>query len=97
MAFNPFDHRGIPIDDQIRNWGQLDVAPIDPDNADPYTKCRIITMNGIEAEAIMFSHHFARVCPDLDTRQLLAKVRYVEQQQQKLVNWLLPGQASVLE
>jgi hypothetical protein len=97
VAFNPFEHRGIPIDDQFRNWGQLDVAPIDPDNSDPYTKCRIIAMNGVEVEAIMYSHHFARMCPDIETKQQLAKVRYVEQQQQKVVNWLLPGQASVLE
>ncbi|HLV71654.1 hypothetical protein FHX41_0627 [Actinomadura hallensis] len=97
MAFNPFDHRGIPLDEQLRNWDQLDVAPVDPDESDPYTKCRIIALNGIEMEATMFSHHFARVCPDLDVRQQLARVRYMEQQQQKVVNWLLPGQASVLE
>ncbi|TDC84046.1 hypothetical protein E1285_02795, partial [Actinomadura sp. 7K507] len=60
MAFNPLEHRGIPLDDQLRNWSQLDVAPVDPDTSDPYTKCRIIAMNGIEVEAIMFSHHFNR-------------------------------------
>src|SRR5690606_2356853 len=97
VAFNPFDHRGIPLDEQLRNWDQLDMAPVDPDESDPYTKCRIIALNGIEMEATMFSHHFARVCPDLDVRQQLARVRYMEQQQQKVVNWLLPGQASVLE
>src|SRR5690606_32952866 len=63
VAFNPFDHRGIPLDEQLRNWDQLDVAPVDPDESDPYTKCRIIALNGIEMEATMFSHHFARVCP----------------------------------
>ncbi|GAA0232761.1 hypothetical protein GCM10009527_031630 [Actinomadura nitritigenes] len=97
MAFNPLEHRGIPLEDQLRNWAQLDVAPIDPDESDPYTKCRIITMNGIEVEAIMFSHHFARVCPDPEVKQELARVRYIEAQQQKVVNWLLPGQASILE
>ncbi|MFG2250346.1 hypothetical protein [Spirillospora sp. NPDC048823] len=97
VAFNPLEHRGIPLNDQLRNWGQLDVAPVDPDTSDPYTKCRIIAMNGIEVEAIMFSHHFNRVCPDLEVKQQLAQVRNIEQQQQKVVNWLLPGQASVLE
>ena len=48
-------------------------------------------MNGIEVEAIMFSHHFARHCPDLEVKRQLAQVRYVEAQQQKVVNWLLPG------
>ncbi|MFI0356027.1 hypothetical protein [Actinomadura sp. 9N407] len=97
MSFNPLEHRGIPLDRQVRNWRELNVAPVDPDRSDPYTKCRIITMNGIEVEAIMFSHHFNRVCPDMEVKRKLAEVRYIEQQQQKVVNWLLPGQASVLE
>ncbi|MGI5163238.1 hypothetical protein ACQEU3_02655 [Spirillospora sp. CA-253888] len=97
MSFNPLEHRGIPLERQLRNWSELDVTPVDPDRSDPYTKCRIITMNGIEVEAIMFSHHFNRVCPDREVKEQLARVRYIEQQQQKVVNWLLPGQASVLE
>ena len=97
MSFNPLEQRGIPLDRQLRSWRELDVEPVDPDHADPYTKCRIITMNGIEAEAIMFSHHFARVCPDLEVKRQLAQVRYLEQQQQKAVNWLLPGSSSALE
>jgi hypothetical protein len=97
MSFNPLDHRGIPLDDQLRNWRELNVTPIDPDRTDPYTRCRIIAMNGIEVEAIMFSHHLARICPDAEVKRQLAEVRYLEHQQQKVVNWLLPGQASVLE
>jgi hypothetical protein len=27
---------------------------------DPYTRCHIIAMNGIEVESIMFSHQFNR-------------------------------------
>ncbi|MFI7612261.1 hypothetical protein ACIBP6_13670 [Nonomuraea terrae] len=97
MTFNPLRERGIPLDKQLRNWRELNVTPIDPDHADPYTRCRIITMNGIEVEAIMFSHHLARHCPDTELKQQLARVRYIEAQQQKTVNWLLPGLASVLE
>ena len=97
MSFNPLQERGIPLDRQLRNWRELNVDPVDPDHADPYTKCRIITMNGIETEAIFFSHHFARRCPDIDVKRQLAEVRYIESQQQRAVNWLLPGTASVLE
>ncbi|GLZ12822.1 hypothetical protein Acsp04_30570 [Actinomadura sp. NBRC 104425] len=97
MSFNPLEHRGIPLDRQVRNWREMNVVPVAPDRADPYTKCRIITMNGIEVEAVFFSHHFSRVCPDPEIRRQLAQVRYIEQQQQKTVNWLLPGQASALE
>jgi hypothetical protein len=97
MTFNPLQERGIPLDNQLRNWRELNVTPIDPDHADPYTRCRIITMNGIEVEAILFSHQLSRHCPDPELKQHLARVRYIEAQQQKVVNWLLPGLASVLE
>ncbi|MFI6815629.1 hypothetical protein ACIBG7_24705 [Nonomuraea sp. NPDC050328] len=97
MTFNPLQERGIPLDRQLSNWRELNVTPIDPDHADPYTRCRIIAMNGIEVEAIMFSHQLARHCPDSAIKQQLAHVRYLEAQQQKAVNWLLPGLSSVLE
>ncbi|MFS8522820.1 MAG: hypothetical protein FWJ87_15885, partial [Micromonosporaceae bacterium] len=61
--FNPLEHQGIALDDQIRNWRELDVGPIDPDEAGPYTRCRVIAMNGIETEAVFFDHHLARHCP----------------------------------
>ena len=97
MTFNPLAEKGIPLERQLRNWRELDVIPVDPDETDPYTKCRIITMNGIEVEAALFSHHFNRICPDREVKEQLARTRYIEQQQQKTVNWLLPGTASVLE
>ena len=97
MSFNPLEHRGIPLADQLRPFRELAVEPIDPDLADPYTKCRIIAMNGIEVEAILFSHQFHRNCPDMAVKHKLAESRYIEQQQQKTVNWLLPGAASALE
>jgi hypothetical protein len=97
MSFNPLDHQGIPLDRQLRNWRELDVEPADPDDVDPYTRCRVIAMNGVEVESIMFSHQFARVCPDIEVKRRLAEVRYLEQQQQKVVNWLLPGVSSALE
>src|SRR5918992_3667273 len=97
MGFNPLEHEGMPLDRQVRNWRELNVTPVDPDRADPYTRCRIITMNGIEVEAILHSHAFARTCPDPEVKRQLAEVRYAEHQQQKAVNWLLPGSASALE
>jgi hypothetical protein len=96
-VFNPLDHKGIPLDRQLRNWRELDVTPIDPDAADPYTRCRIIALNGIEVEAVLFGHALARHCTDPDLRRELAYVRYLESQQQRVVNWLLPGIPSALE
>ncbi|REF36193.1 hypothetical protein [Thermasporomyces composti] len=97
MSFNPLEERGIPLEQQVRNWRELNVTPIDPDHCDPYTRCRIITMNGIETEAVFFSHNLARHCMDSDVRRELARTRYIEAQQQRVVNWLLPGLSSVLE
>ncbi|MEV5768482.1 hypothetical protein AB0L34_28475 [Micromonospora sp. NPDC052213] len=97
MTFNPLAERGIPLEQQIRNWRELNVEPIDPQAADPYTRCRVITMNGIEVEAIMFNRQLARHCTDPDVRRQLAYLRYVEAQQQRVVNWLLPPIPSALE
>jgi hypothetical protein len=95
--FNPLEQAGIPLENQIRNWRELDVEPIDPELVDPYTRTRIIALNGIEVEAITFGHQLARHCLDPDTKRQLALVRYLENQQQRVVNWLLPGLNSVLE
>jgi hypothetical protein len=96
MAFNPLEHRGIPLDQQLRNWSELNVEPYDKD-VDPYTRCRVITLNGIEVESILFSHQFARHTDDPDLKRLLAMTRRVEQQQQRAVNWLIPGDETTLE
>ncbi|HEX5494605.1 MAG TPA: hypothetical protein VFX70_08550 [Mycobacteriales bacterium] len=97
VTFNPLEQQGIPLDRQLRDWRELNVPPLDPDAVDPYTRCRVITMNGIEMEAVWFDHQFARHCRDQEVRRQLAQLRYIEAQQQKVVNWLLPGVSSTLE
>ena len=59
MAFNPLDEQGLPLEDQFRNWNDLNVEPYDKDKVDPYTRTRVILMNGVEVESIIFSHQFA--------------------------------------
>jgi hypothetical protein len=95
--FNPLEERGIPIDKQLRTWRELDVDPYDKREVDPYTRCRIIAMNGIEVESILFSHQFNRNTDVLEVKEKLALSRRVEQQQQKAVNWLTPGDETTLE
>jgi len=97
MSFNPFKERGIPIENQLRNWAELNVKPFDKEETHPYTKARIILMNGIEVEGALFSHMFHRNCPDLELKKQLALTRRVEQQQQKAINWLCPGDQSPIE
>jgi len=97
MSFNPFKEKGISIDKQMRSWQELNSRPFDKDKVHPYTRCRGILMNGIEVEAAMFLHQFARHVNDMDVKRHLAMTRRIEQQQQKAVNWLIPGQQSILE
>jgi hypothetical protein len=97
MAFNPLEQTGIPVDEQIRNWSELNVEPYDKRTVDPYTRTRVILMNGIEVESILFSHQFARHTDNLDLKRKLAMSRRIDQQQQKAVNGLNPGEQNPLE
>jgi hypothetical protein len=94
---NPLEERGIPVEEQFRSWSELDVDPYDKYDVDPYTRARVILMNGIEVESIMFSHQFARHTDNLDIKWALALSRRIDQQQQKVVNGLNPGDQSPLE
>ncbi|MFA9461687.1 hypothetical protein [Thiohalorhabdus methylotrophus] len=97
MAFNPLTETGIPLDQQLRSWRELNVEPYDTQSVNPYTRCRIIVMNGAEMESMWFGHHFARHTTDLDIKRQLAQVRRIETQQQKVNNWLIPGNEDALE
>ncbi len=97
MSFNPLTEKGIPLDKQLRNWSTLNSQPYHPADVHPYTRTRIITMNGVEIESILFSHQFARHTADPDIRKYLAQTRRIEQQQQKAVNWLTPAEESNLQ
>jgi hypothetical protein len=97
MAFNPLEQTGIPVEDQFRNWSELNVEPYDKHTVDPYTRTRVILMNGIEVESIIFSHQFARHTDNLDLKRKLAMNRRIDQQQQKAVNGLNPGDQNPLE
>ena len=97
MAMNPFREKGTPIEKQFRTWRQIARPPYRKQAVDAFTRCRVILMNGIENEAGVFSHGFARVCDDPTLKGWLATVRRVEHQQQNTVNWLNPADQSVLE
>jgi hypothetical protein len=97
MGFNPLEEKGTPIEQQIHSWSEMNVEPYDKNTVHPYTRARIILMNGIEAEAVVFGHQFNRHTDDVDLKKSLAMSRRIEQQQQKMVNWLIPGDESTLE
>ena len=97
MSFDPFKQKVKPVSEAFESWKELFVKPYDKDHVDPYTRLRIILMNGTEFEANWFSHQFSRHCGDNDLRRELAVVRRVEQQQQKKLSSLKPVDESVLE
>ncbi len=61
MAINLLKDKGIPITQQKFTWNDLVQKPISKLNDDAFTRVRIILMNGIESEAVRFSHSCARM------------------------------------
>jgi len=94
---NPFAEKPMQLGDAIMDWQTVYPDAYSKADVDPYTKTRIILMNGIEAEAVTFSHQFHRHCPNNEMRRELAMSRRIEQLQQKHVNWLKPIDETVLE
>lgn len=94
---NPFNEKGIMPERALQNWNEMYPVSYDKRTVDPYTKTRIILMNGTEFEANWFSHQFARHCGDNDLRRELALTREIEKQQQLKVSLLKPINETVLE
>ena len=95
--FNPFEEKPISIDKCFMDWKTMYPQPYDKNTVNPYTKTRIILMNGTEFEAQWFTRNFSRHCPDNDLRRELAMLRRIEQQQQKRIACLKPKDESILE
>lgn len=96
MTLDILKEKGIPLDKQKFTWRELVQTPTSKLDDDAFTRVRIILMNGLESEALRFSHATARMMNG-DMRLPLAQVRRVEQHQQTMVNWLLPADLSPLE
>lgn len=94
---NPFEQKSMKVEDGIKDWTSVYPKPYCKQTVDPYTRVRIILMNGIEVESALFKHQFHRNCQNADLRRELALTRRVEQQQQKRVNWLKPIDETPLE
>lgn len=95
---NPLEEKpGKSMLDLTPDWGKLSVKPYKKLETDPFTKERIILMNGIEVEAAIFGHNFHRHCADNELRRDIALCRRMEQLQQKRVNWMSPSDETPLE
>ena len=95
MALHLLKEHGVPIDRQRFSWRDMVQPPISKIDSDAWTRVRIILMNGIESEALRFSHAAARLYGGL--QRDLAVIRRIEQHQQTMVNWLLPADQTPLE
>ena len=96
-TMNPFEMKPKKVDDCVLSWSDLAVRPYKKQEVDPYTKTRIILLNGAEYEGGWFSHRFSRRETNNDVRRSLAVVRRQEQQQQKLLSSLKPVNETQLE
>ena len=77
MAVNLLKDKGIPLEKQRFTWRELVQPPYSKLDDDAFTRVRVILMNGIESEALRFSHASARMNSDLQLA--LARVRRIEQ------------------
>ena len=95
MGLNLLRDKGVSLDRQRFTWKELVQPSYSKLDDDAFTRVRVILMNGIESEALRFSHACARMNAALQLP--LARVRRVEQHQQTLVNWLNPADQTPLE
>jgi len=79
------------------DWNEIRPVSYNKRDVDPYTRTRVILMNGTEFEANWFSHQFSRNCDNNDVRRALALIRRSEQMQQKLISLIKPVDETLLE
>ncbi len=94
---NPFKQKACPVEDGIVSWKTLSSKPYNKKTVDPYTRLRVILMNGAEYESVWLGHQINRHCCDNDLRREVALIRRQEQQQQKRIASLKPIDESILE
>lgn len=94
---NPFLHHPTSIIGTVRSLCENYPKSYCKQEVDPYTRTRIILMNGTEFEANWFSHQFSRHTNNLDLRRELSLTRMVEKQQQLRISLLKPCDETPLE
>lgn len=69
MTMNPFLENATPVDSHFKDWKNIYAKAYNKNDVDPYTKTRIILVNGAEFEANWFSHQFSRHCTNNELRR----------------------------
>ena len=94
---NPFNEETKDINNYFISLENMYPKAYNKKKTDPYSKCRVILMNGTEYESVWFMHQFARHCNNDEILKALSIVRRQEQQQQKRIACLKPINESILE
>ena len=94
---NPLNVKTKDINDYFLSLEKSYPKAYNKQKTGPYTKCRVMLMNGAEYESVWFMHQFARHCDNDEILEALSIVRKQEQQQQKRIACLKPINESILE
>lgn len=94
---NPIKEKSKSLENSFLPLKKMYPKSYNKKTTSPYTKTRVILMNGTEFESNWFMHNFARHCDVPEICQALAVVRRQEQQQQKRISLLKPVNESILE
>ncbi|OEC88154.1 MULTISPECIES: hypothetical protein [Methanobacterium] len=95
--FKPMEMEGMPVEEQFMNWDNIVRPSYDKMSVDPYTRTKIILMNGIETNAVLTCHAIERMTKDPEVKRLMSIMRRVDSMQQQTVNWLNAADQTVLE
>ena len=94
---NPLNYETKEIDSYFMSFEKMYPKAYNKKTTNPYTKTRVILLNGTEYESVWFLHQFARNCNNDEIKRAIAIVRSQEQQQQKRIACLKPLNESILE
>ena len=94
---NPFEMESKNVNENFMDWDMIYPKAYDKNKTSPWTKVRVILMNGTEFESQWFMHQFARHTDNLELKKDLAIVRAQEQAQQKRISCLKPINENMLE
>lgn len=94
---NPFLEKKAISVDKFVSVNDYSPKPYNKATTSPFTKTRIILLNGAEFEQNWFLHQFHRNCSNNDLRREIAQIRRHEQHQQKIISGLKPVDETDLE
>lgn len=94
---NPFELECKEVSENFMDWEMMYPKAYNKSKTSPWTKVRVILMNGTEFESQWFMHQFARHTDNIELKRDLAIVRAQEQAQQKRISCLKPINENMLE